>query len=80
MRGRWIEAERVRNEPPRGRSQNVSALESNWTSKKKTPLVVREYWEFLAISTSRRTFSDVLKRYWMVGRGRFGLSLRCSSA
>jgi hypothetical protein len=35
VRGKWIEAERVRKEPPKGPSQNVSALESNWTSKKK---------------------------------------------
>jgi hypothetical protein len=40
------------------------------------PILARDSTRFLAIFSSEQTFLDIPERLWMVGRGRFRLSLQ----
>jgi hypothetical protein len=70
----------LREEPPKRPPSGGGCL--------RTALEVRGYLAeifcqdfsaFPAISLMQWTSVDVLERYWMVGRGRFGLSRQCLS-
>jgi hypothetical protein len=66
--------------PKKAPHLTVAALERHWMSVEYLDAIFwPDFSAFPAISLMQWTFLDVLERYWMVGRGRFRLSLRSQS-